>query len=243
MSSAAVPALERARKQTLAAGSARFELLVERGWEMPVMPYRRRGGLLRPVLNAAKSGPKRLVKFAAPDVDFRHQTAEGIIDIAGRRYMLDYGSYAHLYADGQQWDGRSGRSLATLPRDACAVPTPLWLLDLIAGVVDASEKGSEEVRGAVCRHLAGTADLSRASQAAPEGIAVPKIKRFEDLLAVPVEVWLDDTHIRRIRFSSTERVEQRSETLELWDFGVSIDALEWTRLPTFRSADKAAQQS
>jgi hypothetical protein len=243
VSSPVVAAFEHAREQTLVAGSARIELLVERAWEMPVMPYRRRGGLLRPILSAGKSGAKRLVKVAARDLDFRHQTSEGIIDITGRRYMLDYGSYARLYADGQEWDGRSGRALATLPPDASAVPTPLWLLDLLAGVVGASETGTDEVRGVTCRHLAGTADLSRASQAAPGGIAAPGRTRFEDLLALPVEVWIDDTQIRRIRFSSSEGAEQRSDTLELWDFGVPLDDLDWTRLPTFRSPDEAARQS
>jgi hypothetical protein len=207
------------------------------------MPYRRRGGLLRPILNAGKSGAKRLVKFAAPDLDFRRQTSEGIIDIAGRRYMLDYGSYARLYADGKEWDGRSGRALATLPPDGSAFPTPLWLLDLLAGVVGASETGTEEVRGVTCRHLAATADLSRASQAVRGGIAAPGRRRFEELLALPVEIWIDDTQIRRIRFNSSEGVEQHTDTLELWDFGVPIDDLDWTRLPTFQSPDEAAQHS
>ena len=94
-----------------------------------------------------------------------------------------------------------------------------------------------------CRHLGCTADLSRASQAAAGRIAVPVRSRFEDLLALPLEVWLDDMHIRRVRFSSAEGAEQRSETLELWDFGVAVDDLDWTRLPTFRSADEAAQHS
>jgi len=223
--------------------AARIELLIDWAWEMPMMPYRRRGGVLRPMLNAGKSGAKRLVKFAAPDLDFRHQTSEGIIDITGRRYMLDYDSYARLYADGNEWDGRSGCALATLPPSATALPTPLWLLDLLAGVVGASETGTDEDRGVTCRHLTGTADLSRASQAAPGGIAAPGRKRFGDLLALPVEVWIDNAQIRRIRFSFSEGVEQHTDTLDLWDFGVPLGDLDWTRLPTFRSTDEAAQQS
>jgi hypothetical protein len=235
VSSPVVAALEHARQQTLAAGSARIELLVDWTWRMPVMRHRRRGGLLRPILNAGKSGAERLVQLATDDLDFRHQTAEGIIDITGRRYMLDYDSYARLYADGKEWDGRSGRALTTLPPDAFALPTPLWLLDLVAGVVEASETGTDEVRGATCRHLAGTADLSRASRAAPGGIAAPGRRRFEDLLALPVEVRIDNTQIRRIRFSFSEGVERHTDTLELWDFGAPLDDLDWTRLPTFRS--------
>ena len=60
--------------------------------------------------------------------------------------------------------------------------------------------------------------------------------RFEDLLALPVEVWLDAQHVRRVRY----RPEHLTETLELWDFGVALDDLDWTRLPAFRSPDEAA---
>lgn len=166
------------------------------------------------------------------------------MDVAGRRFMLDYGSYARLYADGQLWHGRSGRRLATLPAHELppdATPaTPLWLLDLVAGIFEASDTGGgQEVRGAACRHLSATTDLSRATKATPGGIGVPARKRFEDLLSMPVELWLDDTHIRRVRFSSQEANEHRSEALKLWDFGVALDEFDWTRLPTFRSPDEA----
>lgn len=205
---------------------------------MPKMPYRRRGGILRPVLNASKAGAKWLAKRATRD-RLRRQTAEGVIDMAERRYMLEYGSYARLYADGKEWDGRSGRRLVTLPPNPDEVPTPLWVLDILAGFTAGSETGPEDVRGTPCRHLTGTTDLSRASQATPGGVAVPARKRFEDLLALPVDVWVDDTHIRRVRFTSEHPTGHRSETLELWDFGVQLDDLDWTRLPTFRSPEQA----
>jgi hypothetical protein len=54
---------------------------------------------------------------------------------------------------------------------------------------------------------------------------------------LPAEVWLDDSHIRRVRFVS----ERRIESLELWDFGASLEGLDWTRLPTFRSPERAAR--
>lgn len=156
--------VQTAREHTLDAGTARIKLIVDRSWKMPSMPYQRRGGVLRPFLNASKRAAKQLVKTAAPDLDFRHQTAEGVIDMTGRRYMLDHGSYARLYADGQEWDGRSGRAIATLPPSPDRVPTPLWLVDLLAGVTDATDVGAEDVRGAPWRHLTGHADISRAAK-------------------------------------------------------------------------------
>ncbi len=151
--------------------------------------------------------------------------------------MLDYGSYARLYADDQEWDGRSGRELRTLPPDRHALPTPLWLLDVLAGMVEASDEGTDDVRGTTCRRLAVTVDVSRASRATPGGVAVPAVGRFENLLALSLLAWIDDAHIRRLHIGFGHR----TETLELWDFGVSLDHLDWGRLPTFRSPSEAAQ--
>jgi hypothetical protein len=231
-----VEALTVARKRTTASGTARIELFVDHTWEMPPMPRRRRGGLLRPLMKAGQAVGKRLLKQAFKDFSFRHQSAEGVLDLAERRYMLDYGSYARLYAGGKEWDGRSGRRLATLPPEEQKVPTPLWLLDVLDGVSSATDEGLEEVRGASCRHVSATTDLGRASAATPGGVAIPVRGRFEDLLALGVDVWFDDAHIRRVRFES----ENQTEMLELWDFGVPVDEFDWTRLPTFRSPEEAA---
>jgi hypothetical protein len=225
-----------AHTRTLADATARIELLIDHTLEMPRMPRRRPGGLMRPVTLLAKAAGKRLLKVATRNFDFRHQSAEGVIDLQRRRYMLDYGSYARLYADGKEWDGRSGRLLSTLPPDEQAVPTPLWLLDILAGLTAATDEGTDDVRDTACRRFTATVDVSRASKVVPGGVAVPTLGRFEDLLALPVEVCIDDKHVRRVRF----RPEHRTDTLELWDFGVSLDDLDWTRLPTFRSPEEAA---
>jgi hypothetical protein len=62
-------------------------------------------------------------------------------------------------------------------------------------------------------------------------VAAPAVDRFEDLLALPIEVCIDERHVRRIRCETGHGV----KTLELWGFGVDVDRLDWTRLPTFRS--------
>jgi hypothetical protein len=96
--------------------------------------------------------------------------------------------------------------------------------------------GLDELRGTACRHLYATADLSKASRETPGGLAVRSLGRFEDLLVMPVEVWIDSARVRRVRFTGEHRV----ETVELWDFGIPLDGLDWTRLPTFRSPAEAA---
>ncbi|MEA2581937.1 MAG: hypothetical protein QOF33_22, partial [Thermomicrobiales bacterium] len=140
-------ALDSARRRTLAAASARIVVSRELTFEMPAMPQRRRGGLLRPLMRVGKAAGKRLWRRALRDFDFRRQEGEGVIDLAQRRYMLDYGHYARLFADGREWDGRSGRLLSTLPPDTDALPTPLWLLDLLVGITETRDADTEEVRG------------------------------------------------------------------------------------------------
>lgn len=228
--------LDEARRRTVASGSARILFSIDYAWQMPPMPRRRRGGLLRPFLGVAKAAAKRLWKLATDKFDWGHLEGEGVIDLAGRRYMLDCGSYAQLYAEGKQWHGRSGRPLFTLPPETDVVPSPLWLLDLLLGATEARDVGADELRGTPCRHLCASTDLSKASRETPGGLAVRTLGRFEDLLAMPVEVWIDSTHVRRVRFKGEHGV----ETVELWDFGIPVDGLDWTRLPTFRSPKEAA---
>jgi hypothetical protein len=183
------------------------------------------------MLKIGKAVGKGLLKATSADVDFGRLDGEGVVDFAGRRYLIDYGAYAVLYARDKEWSGRSGRELFTLEPDLDVVPRPLWLLDLLAGVTSARDLGPDEVRGARCRHLAATADLGKASSLMPGGLTPPSVRRFEDLLALPVEVWLDESNLSRVRFVAKDHV----ETLELWDHGVSLDHLDWTRLPTFRT--------
>jgi hypothetical protein len=141
---------------------------------------------VRPVISVAKATGKRMLNAATRAFDFRHRSAEGVIDLPRRRYMLDYGSYARLYADGKEWDGRSGRLLSTLPPDGHELPTPLWLLDILGGLTAATHEGAEDVRGTECGRFTATVDVSRASRVTPGGVAVPALRRFEDLLALPV---------------------------------------------------------
>jgi hypothetical protein len=52
-------------------------------------------------------------------------------------------------------------------------------------------------------------------------------------------LWIDEEHIRRVRLEerASEKYSSVSKrrTLELWDFGVPADSLDWSRLPSFRT--------
>jgi len=231
-----VDLVRRAYAATIASGTARLVAITEHIWP-PVPPAQRRrhSQPVRLLRSVAKVIGKRVWTRITRRFDFRHMEAEGVIDFTRRRYAVDYGGYSRAYVDGQEWTGRSGRARLTLWPDADVVPTPLWLVDLLAGVTDADDVGTDLVRGDTCRRIGARVDVSRASAATSGGVAAPARGRFEDLLSLPVEVWVDDSRVRRVRYEG----DHEAETVELWDFGVRIKALDWTYMPTFRSPDAA----
>jgi hypothetical protein len=231
-------------ERTLAAPSARVELHLElkfpqdawtplRGW---------RGRVLRLAVKAANLLVKLWWKHstrrreAARGLAAGQLVGEGIAEPARGRYMIDYGSYAELHAEGETFSGRSGLPLQRLHsrRESGRVGDVLWLLRLPAGATDASVEGNDTLHGAVCRRLAAKADMARASAASEQGLAPPPVDRFEDLRALPVTVWIDGQHVRRVRFEQTGPA-SASMTLDLWAFGAPAGELDWSRLPTFRS--------
>lgn len=240
--------LRAAMQRTLSAGSARITYESDQSWSMPQFPTPQRSPARRVLLGTGKAVGKAIGKavyrVAARGQDpLHHLNAEGVVDLAGHRSMIDHGSYAHLEVGAEQWRGRSGRSLATLTAQRTSTTSPLWLLDLLGGATSAEDQGEDAVDGEPCRHLQVVASLADASAGVPGGMPSPARDRFEDLLALPVEVWLDSMHLRRIRFTDTESSFSSAQiTLTLSDFGVDLDQLDWSRLPTFRSPAEAAHE-
>jgi hypothetical protein len=202
---------------TLAAPSARIEWRIDTDITHPGRPRRRPG----PVARLAAAAWKRV----APGMDvadlrdaFRHQHGEGFLEPAAGRYQVDYRAYAQLRVDGRHYAGLSGSPLGPRFRDDRPHEQhddPLGLLEMVRAGTDASQAGAEAVHGTVCRKVAvraGSAELT---------------------------VWIDDDHIRRVRYaevaSGPDAAVVRSWTLELWDFGVPADSLDWSRLPSFRT--------
>lgn len=145
----------------------------------------------------------------------QRQDCEGVADLAGRRSMRDYRDYAVLRLGDQEWGGRSGRALSTLPVEAPGDYQPLWLVEALAGAV--------AVRTAPAGFVV-TADL-----AAVDFWNAPWTPAAEN---VELEVVLDPAaELRSIRWTDGT-TEQWLTVLEI---GVDADALDWTRLPTFRT--------
>jgi len=165
--------------------------------------------------------------LATQGADPRHQVGQGVLDLPGRRSMLDYGSYAVLQAGTHEWSGRSGRALDTLPTSPPRIASPLWLVDLVAGVTTAVDQGTDEVDGQGWRHLRASASLAKASSRRPEGMASPARARYEELEELPLKVWLFNGHLSRVRFVD----DRRTESVTLTEFGIDTAGLDWSRLP------------
>lgn len=262
-------------ERTLAAASARIEVHVERktppGWQPPGAGRLGIGLRVLRGLGPLRSQVSwRVIHGRWPEYPV---AGEGFIEPARGRYMIDYGSFALLLADGKLGVGRPGRPLrsaATLPAEIWPVQV-LWLLRLLPAATDARLEGSGTLHGTVCQKLAAHLDMARALATTVGGVRTPAGERHGDLKGLPVTVWIDGQHVRRIEFQhslspSLRQHAQPSEsqqprsptlrqcvrrtgfrqplsplllTLDLWEFGVPVDGLDWSRLPAFRSPGRA----
>jgi hypothetical protein len=213
--------------RTLAASSARIEIRTDTDLVRDPVPALRRPLRLRPGLTgrltrrAARSALGRIVPGADPAElrdHFLHQFGAGFIDFADARYLVDFGGYAQALVDGRRFGGLSGEPLG--PRYEIRPykfrrDDPLDALRKLQSATAARWAGHERVRWTTCRVV--TAAVG------------------EDEFTV----WIDGRHVQR--FQTVERgsdrypLAARTETVELWEFGVPVDELDWSRLPTFRT--------
>lgn len=182
---------------------------------------------------AAKAIGRGISRLAgAPRLDLRHQEAEGVLDLAGRRYTLLHSWMAQLGVGGTCWTGAPGGELSDefLDDVGRGQPDPLWFADLLIGAHSPAVAGSGSIRGTECRHLTASVDLHRVAAESTEAVWVPERADYRELAALPIAVWLDDAGVlRRIRYFTDK---DSSRSLELWDHGsVQEDSVDWTRLP------------
>jgi hypothetical protein len=105
--------------------------------------------------------------------------------------------------------------------------------------VAARTVGTEAVRGIACQLLIAEVDLARALAAGGAGWPASFRPGLEPLTTAALAVWIDEGHVRRVRFSQPANGAVNPEPagrastveLELWDFGTSVAHLDWSRLP------------
>jgi hypothetical protein len=213
--------------RTLAAPSARIQIRddTDPGRDpVPALrrPLRSRPGLLGQLTRrAAKAALGRVAPGTGPaglGDHFLHQFGAGFIDLAGGRYLVDFGGHAQALVDGRRFGGLSGEPLGPryeLRPHKFRRDDPLDALRKLQRATAARWAGTEQVRWTTCRVITATVGADEFT------------------------VWIDGKHVRR--FQTVERGSGRyaratkTETVELWDFGVPVDELDWSRLPTFRT--------
>jgi hypothetical protein len=213
--------------RTLAASSARIEIQTDTDRVRDPVPALRRPLRLRPGLigrltrRAAGSALGRVAPGADPAElrdHFLHQFGAGFIDFADARYLVDFGGYAQALVDGRRFGGLSGEPLG--PRHEIRPykfrrDDPLDALRKLRSATAARWAGHERVRWTTCRVVTAAVGENEFT------------------------VWIDGRHVQR--FQTVERgsdrypLAARTDTVELWDFGVPVDELDWSRLPTFRT--------
>jgi hypothetical protein len=225
---------------TLAASSARVELrfagedLGPGPEEFPPARVDHDPGLVeRLVVSAAKLAWERVAAekwrafvrgLEAPLV------AAGFAEPLARRYQVSDGKQATVYTGGQYYSGSPGVSLRVGHRHRSAPSyrnDPLAWLRLLRGVTEARYAGEETLRGTPCRVVI----LSKVVRELRPARG-PALTAEEDNPA-EFTVWFDEHHVRQIQtdvFSGDNR-KAGTKTLELWDFGVPVDSLDWTRFP------------
>ena len=175
-----------------------------------------------------------------------HRTLEGFAEPAAGRYLVGQGGFAELFADGRLYRGRAGRLLSALtpdqPGDADVDRNLFWPLWALSGATGARFDGPE-MPG---RRYVVQTDLDRASVA--RQVAGDWPVRFVKDPPPPhppaFTVWTDGQYIRRVRFAKQSGNDITPDLdgygalaqLELWDFGVPVTHLDWSRLPDFAEA-------
>ena len=210
--------------RTLTAPSARLQIRADT--DLGRDPdARSRAAVAGPIGRLAGRAARAAWERIAPDTDpaelreqFLHQFGEGFIEPAAGRYLS-------ISAASRRCSSTAGGSAACPgSRSAPATRTgPIGSGATTRWTGSASCRARrppagpahERVRWTACRVAAATAGADEFT------------------------VWIDGQRIRR--FQTVERGSGRSaratktETVELWDFGVPVDSLDWSRLPSFRT--------
>jgi hypothetical protein len=205
---------------TLAASSARFDVRKQVTADpatAPAQDQHRLGPFKRLAGSAVKTardhmvpeqGRTRLHTAAAG-------MARGIIEPSARRFQnhqvhQDFGVLAHAMVISRAEWGRTANADVT-------GEDPLQLLMRLRSVTAARYAGDETVREARCRKIAVTVSGTTAV----------------------LTVWVDNEYVRQIQAVTRETRERivitvlatTTVTVQLWDFGVLIDSMEWPALP------------
>jgi hypothetical protein len=239
--------------RTLGEPSAR--MAYRRDWTLPRLADM---GLAARLVGSAVKTAWNVWTWGLPDINHRHTVCEGFAEPAASRYMIGHGRFmvdggqsttdgfglSELRTAGTTFTGKPGRSLDSVPfSQRTKSNDALWSLRLLPGTTQAEPEGSETLRGTLCRKFTARVDVARAVATSPVKLHVPMAVSEGRMLqeSLTLTVWIDEQHIRQVCFRDENPRDAESpkpelsaftdHTLELWDFGVLVSNLDWSRLP------------
>jgi hypothetical protein len=162
--------------------------------------------------------------------DVRQKATERlqISELAGPPGRIDFVNQRSLYcededewtltAPGLEFMGEQGEWEQVVSEDDTLVGhvDPLWLLEVIAGVIEAREDDGESVLGEPCRRYTAVASFAAARAQSKRPMEPPSSRGNLDVDRLRVDVWLDAAgRVRRAILHG----DQTLTMLELSDFG------------------------
>jgi hypothetical protein len=196
--------------------------LISRGPGGPEIVERVRGSVERTC--AEGNAALGYVPWSAGSISWSPRERLGRIDFGEQRSLYAHGDDEWmLLAPGLMLEGQPGAWSA--PRDDSEVvidDDPFWLLALIAGTVEASDEGSQSIRGSRCKRYIARADMGLAASKSVRPLEPMRASADERTDRIPIEVWLDaEGRIRRARLHRGRAVMR----LEFLSFG-EVPAIE-----------------
>jgi hypothetical protein len=213
---------------TLSASSARMEYRTDIVLPPDVTPGERLvGKVLKTVWErVVPEGFRTRMREAGREV------AQGIVEPAAGRYQMIYHTgFAKMCVDGQHYTGLHGGALEDWTKDRSQAPhkdDPLAWLKLLQGVTEARYTGNETLRGTPCRKIILSKILLAMRPARPEEARSAKEDSRSDL--AEFTVWIDEEYVRQVQAAEGPG-NMETRTLELWDFGVQDDSVDWAHFP------------
>jgi hypothetical protein len=207
--------IRRALDRTFAGQSVRVDYTLQLRPPKRVRRRGRRGGLLRPLMNAGGAAAKRAFKAIAQ----YPVTGRGVVDLQGRRCAIEYKGYGEVIIGDRSWHGAAGDDINTAEESQFGDLHPLLALELLRGAVDvtAGEHGEFRVE----------CDILAAAERTGGDLRVPSsAKNASTLRRLPLYIRLDGNgHIAAVR----HELEFGEFTLDVVERGVP--APDWTRIP------------
>ncbi len=221
--SATIEEVLRAHERTLRCGSARIVLSSQIAVLTRMFLFGMRVVFLLRRSSKTVYSPKML-----------EEPMPGIIDLEAHRCVYhEDRSKAELIVGDRCWHGAPRTTVDGRSAQPASAYQPLWLVDVVGGVVDATEQAPEAVNGRMTRRFSAHADLNRAAETVPYKMALPPGGKYFRVTRISLEVWVDhDGYIRRIRqISAYSGVLTRSTiTLDVMEFGIALPS-DWSRIP------------